>query len=93
MLIYTITGKFGSTCRFSHDLSSSDIRDRRSAQRDRKADETSEQQLARASYNSWRSLIRRGPVNDLYAMQSLWDGALDICTSAILRGYMLTRES
>jgi hypothetical protein len=81
------SGKFGSACRFSHDQSSSEHQDRGSAQRDRKADETPGEQRARSSYNSWRSLIRRLPqANDLYAMQSLWDGALDICTSGIVLG-------
>ncbi|RYP08153.1 hypothetical protein DL764_002060 [Monosporascus ibericus] len=76
------TCKFGSACRFSHNLGSSEHQDRGSAQRDSRADETPEEQRARASYNSWRSLIRRLPqANDLYAMQGLWDGALDILNS------------
>jgi hypothetical protein len=49
------------------------------ARRDRRADETPEVMNARASYNSWRSLIRKLPRgDDLYTMQALWDGALGI---------------
>ncbi|KAH8689897.1 NFX1-type zinc finger-containing protein 1 [Talaromyces proteolyticus] len=72
-------GKYGSACTFSHDRVSSKSQDCRPAQRDRRADESLEEQRARVSYNSWRRLIRRLPqTDDLYAMQNLWDGALEI---------------
>ncbi|KAF2730880.1 P-loop containing nucleoside triphosphate hydrolase protein [Polyplosphaeria fusca] len=73
------TCKFGSTCKFSHDLGSNGTRDRGSMLRDKRAEETLIEQEARASYGSWRSIIRRQPrATDLYGMQLLWDGALEI---------------
>ncbi|OAL52703.1 hypothetical protein IQ07DRAFT_535610 [Pyrenochaeta sp. DS3sAY3a] len=71
--------RFGDECRFSHDLSSGAKQDRVRVQRDKRLDETAEEQFARATYSSWRSLIRRMPLsNDLHTMQSVWNGALEI---------------
>ncbi|KAF1984925.1 NFX1-type zinc finger-containing protein 1 [Aulographum hederae CBS 113979] len=77
MLLHS--GKFGHACQYSHDLSFNQHDDHGSTRRNKKAEETPEEQDARVSYNSWRSLIRRQPVaNDFHAMQQLWDGALEI---------------
>ncbi|KAK4960881.1 hypothetical protein LTR10_001370 [Elasticomyces elasticus] len=65
--------KFGSSCKFSHDL------DRKLASRDRHDVESSEQVEAKTSYISWRSAIRKPPqATGLLANQCLWEEALNI---------------
>ncbi|KAI9656429.1 MAG: hypothetical protein M1829_000420 [Trizodia sp. TS-e1964] len=72
-------GQFGASCRYSHDVGSRKGEDRGPAPRRQRADETPDEQLARASYSSWRSLIRRTAQPDnLLTMHAIWEGALEI---------------
>ncbi|KGQ06692.1 NFX1-type zinc finger-containing protein 1 [Beauveria bassiana D1-5] len=72
------TCRFGSQCRFSHDLSSGG-RDQQPGQRHRPAEETPEQVQVRTDYNSWKRMIKQEPrQNDGQTAERLWRGALEI---------------
>ncbi|KAH9881756.1 hypothetical protein J1614_000927 [Plenodomus biglobosus] len=86
-------GRFGNKCRRSHDLISGTTHDRARAQRDKRLDETPEEQHARATYSSWRSFIRRPPLsNDFHNMQNLWSGALEICKFVCFIAYCYSQS-
>jgi hypothetical protein len=73
-------GNFGAACKYSHDFGGSENQHHATTKRDRRVEETPEEQHARHNYNSWRRLIRELPVaRDLRTMHILWDGALEIC--------------
>lgn len=74
--------RFGSTCKFSHDLSSEGGGERLSKERPSRAEETPEQQRAKADYNSWKRIIKNPPLpNDERTVEQLWNGALAILNS------------
>jgi hypothetical protein len=71
--------RFGSTCKFSHDLLLGGVGERLSKERPSRAEETPAQQLAKADYNSWKRIIKYPPrLNDERMVEQLWDGALEI---------------
>jgi hypothetical protein len=71
--------RFGSTCKFSHDLLPGGVGERLSKERPSRAEETPAQQLAKADYNSWKRIIKYPPrLNDERMVEQLWDGALEI---------------
>ncbi|ESZ93857.1 hypothetical protein SBOR_5754 [Sclerotinia borealis F-4128] len=66
----------GSRCRYSHESSNTDevIQQPRT-----RPEETLDQREARSTYSSWKRLIKSRPrSNDIYTIESLWQGALDI---------------
>lgn len=71
--------KFGSRCRFSHDLhpdSASEGSSRRPRERPK---DTPEQLHAKAEYSDWKRLIKSSPrQNDTATIKKLWTEALDI---------------
>ncbi|ORY07796.1 NFX1-type zinc finger-containing protein 1 [Clohesyomyces aquaticus] len=73
-----IDAYYGSTCKFSHNLSSDGDGHH---QRDKppRPEETPEQQRAKSDYNAWRRTIKYLPQqNDERTIEQLWSGALDI---------------
>ena len=78
------TGKcrFGTNCHYSHDISFRQD-DKPSPRPSRmKAEETPEQQQAKAHYNSWKRHIKNRPKpNDTRTMELLWEGAVIILNS------------
>ena len=75
----TGTCRFGAKCRFSHDISFNRDNERSSKPSRKKAQETPEQQQAKAHYNSWKRHIKNAPKpNDSRTMELLWEGALII---------------
>ncbi|KAF1993893.1 NFX1-type zinc finger-containing protein 1 [Amniculicola lignicola CBS 123094] len=71
--------RFGSTCKFSHDLLPEGGGERLSKERPSRAEETPEQQRAKADYNSWKRIIKYPPrPNDERTVEQLWNGALAI---------------
>ena len=75
------TGKcrFGASCHFSHDISFRQDDERSPHPSRKKAEETPEQQQAKAHYNSWKRHIKNRPKpNDTRTMELLWEGALII---------------
>ena len=81
------TGKcrFGSRCRFSHDLNANGPtnRNRHVQQSSQRPTETPEQEQARSDYNAWRRLIKFSPRgNDDNHAVRLWNDALAILNGA-----------
>lgn len=71
--------RFGSTCKFSHDLSSEGGGERSSRERPSRAEESPEQQQAKADYNSWKRIIKKPPLpNNERTVEQLWNSALSI---------------
>ena len=71
--------KYGSACRFSHDVLVTSSAKSASKSRKSIAVETPEQLQARSDYNSWRRIIRSSPVrNDVQTAERLWRGAFEI---------------
>jgi zinc finger (C-x8-C-x5-C-x3-H type) protein len=71
--------RFGSTCKFSHDIVPDKNDERVSRDRPLRAEETLEQQRARADYSSWKKIIKSPPRrNDDWTVGQLWNGALSI---------------
>ncbi|KAF2176077.1 hypothetical protein K469DRAFT_38444 [Zopfia rhizophila CBS 207.26] len=70
--------RFGSTCRFSHELSEGGG-ERSSKERPPRAEETPKQQRAKADYSSWKRIIKTPLLpNDKRTVKQLWNGALTI---------------
>ncbi|OAR02185.1 hypothetical protein LLEC1_04893 [Akanthomyces lecanii] len=75
----TQTCRYGSSCRFSHDISSVASDDPRGRNRNFAAKETTEQLQARADYHSWKRVIKQWPSQtDAHSSERLWHGALEI---------------
>ena len=71
--------KFGSACKFSHDLSPKGSVEHSTKERSSRATDTPEQQQAKADYNSWRRIIKTLPLSgDNRTAEQLWNGALVI---------------
>lgn len=70
---------FGDDCQFSHNLSSPVSNNASGTRSAKLPEETPEQQLAKAAYNSWKRLIKVPPrSNDTDTIRSIWSGALEI---------------
>lgn len=71
--------RFGASCAYSHEPSPSSNRDGSSTTPRENPARTSEQEQARADYNTWKKLIKTAPkANDIKTIDSLWNGALRI---------------
>ena len=70
---------FGNDCNYSHNLSSPAPNNACGTRPSERPEETPEQQLAKAAYNSWKRLIKVPPrLNDIDTIRSIWSGALEI---------------
>ena len=70
--------RFGSTCKFSHDLSREGAGEHSSKERSSR-EETPEQQRAKADYNAWKRIIKSPPwPNDKETIKQTWNDALAI---------------
>ena len=71
--------KYGSSCRFSHDLLSTDSNKHLNRVHQNTTEETAEQLQAKTEYNSWRRIVKSCPrPNDICTAERLWHGALEI---------------
>jgi hypothetical protein len=71
--------RFGNDCNYSHNLSSPASNHARGTRPAERPEETPEQQLAKAAYNSWKRLIKVPPrPNDIDTIRSTWSGAFEI---------------
>ena len=75
----TGTCRFGTKCTYSHELLYGTRSEASGERSGRKAQETPEQQQAKANYNSWKRLIKNRPkANDSEIIEIVWNDALNI---------------
>jgi hypothetical protein len=71
--------RFGTSCIYSHDLTSNTSNNASPSRPRERPEDTPEQQEAKANYYSWKRLIKSAPrANDIETIRLLWIGALDI---------------
>jgi len=78
---FQLTGRcrFGVDCKYSHDSSSPASNNAYRTRPAQRPEDTAEQQLEKAAYNSWKRSIKVLPrSNDIETIRSIWSGALEI---------------